>query len=88
MKTFFDRAIKPLSDDLARLLKRDTSKRITVTYLPSTYWFAVKKRITCTGQGHAKCVKDGEHSWFNHSMDSYFNAPYRDNYPQNYREEF
>lgn len=26
----------------------------------------------CTGHGHAECMRQGEHSWFNHSQDSYY----------------
>lgn len=24
----------------------------------------------CSGKGHARCVEQGEHSWFNHSQDN------------------
>lgn len=27
--------------------------------------------VTCVGYGSRKCRKNGEHSWFNHAMDTY-----------------
>jgi hypothetical protein len=40
----------------------------------------------CTGHGHDECVRQGEHSWFNHSMDSYYKNPGSSNLPNNHKE--
>lgn len=38
----------------------------------------------CTGAGQRKCLKQDEHSWFNHSMDSYHANPGLSNIPPGY----
>lgn len=40
----------------------------------------------CTGRGHTTCLRQGEHSWFNHSMDSYFEHPELSNLPEGFVE--
>lgn len=40
----------------------------------------------CTGHGHAECVRQGEHSWFNHSMDGYYAHPELSNLPEGFVE--
>lgn len=41
----------------------------------------------CTGHGHAECMRQGEHSWFNHSMDSHYANPGLSNLPPGYIEQ-
>lgn len=39
----------------------------------------------CSGHGHAQCVRDGQHSWFNHSQDS-FHSSNASNLPEGFIE--
>lgn len=32
-------------------------------------------KSVCSGPGRARCKQNGYHSWFNHSVDSYFKNP-------------
>lgn len=43
----------------------------------------------CTGHGHTRCMAEGEHSFFNHSMDSYYDPRnvHLSNLPPGYVEE-
>lgn len=41
----------------------------------------------CTGHGHYKCMSQGEHSSFNHTMDSYYAHPNLSNLPDGYIED-
>lgn len=40
----------------------------------------------CTGHGHAECMRQGTHSWFNHSQDSYHANPGLSNLPAGFVE--
>jgi hypothetical protein len=88
MNTYFD--IKPrkniyelnmgeliahYSDEFKRKNNITIGKKIDVTHVDE---------ITCTGHGRATCVKNNEHSWFSHAMDSYYANPNIDNYPPGY----
>lgn len=42
---------------------------------------------SCDGHGHATCLKDGRHSWFNHTMDSHYANPNLNNLPDGYKEQ-
>lgn len=43
------------------------SKKIDVKYVD-------KLPSHCDGYGRRQCEKDGEHSWFNHAMDTYYTS--------------
>src|SRR3990167_2491168 len=40
----------------------------------------------CSGHGQRKCLEEGRHSWFNHSMDSYYANPHLSNLPPGFVE--
>ena len=40
----------------------------------------------CTGFGQKYCLEQGEHSFFNHSMDSYYKHPELSNLPEGFIE--
>lgn len=42
--------------------------------------------VHCNGYGHATCMRQGKHSWFNHSMDSFYAHPEFSNLPEGYVE--
>lgn len=40
----------------------------------------------CTGHGQTACLREGRHSWFNHSMDSYYTSN-ESNLPLGFKED-
>lgn len=44
------------------LLTPGIGKKIDIKYID---------KITCDGDGRRYCEEQGEHSWFNHAMDTY-----------------
>lgn len=44
------------------------------------------EKITCTGHGRKDCERLGEHSWFNHAMDSYHSGNRESNLPTGFKE--
>lgn len=40
---------------------------------------------SCSGFGHAICMEEGRHSWFNHSMDYYHENGTANNVPPGFR---
>lgn len=51
----------------SKLLTISPNKRIEVKYI---------EKIECVGQGRKYCEEQGQHSWFNHSQDSYYAQKY------------
>jgi hypothetical protein len=41
----------------------------------------------CTGQGMHRCIEQGAHSWFNHSMDTFHANPHLSNIPAGYNAD-
>lgn len=64
-------------NDSATIASVAESKRSWPTHDP--------KPEHCTGHGHIQCMRDGEHSWFNHSQDS-FHASNTNNLPEGFIE--
>lgn len=42
----------------------------------------------CGGHGQKKCLEEGRHSSFNHSMDGYYNNPGASNLPPGFTEPY
>lgn len=43
--------------------------------------------MECKGHGRKTCIANGVHSWFNHSMDSYYEHSGKSNLPDNWKEK-